>query len=545
MKRILNSGVLNWAWRCSEGHRRSILASCLCGIMNVFAGLAFVWISKLLVDAAINPDTDRGAIIILSVSMVALMLVELFFSFSTTYLANKTEIKIKNDLRETLYDHLLGTRWDRMAKIHSGDLINRLTEDVRVVAGTVCGTVPSMVLMLIQFAAAFAMLCTMNWKLAVCIVIIIPFFFLLSRVYIKRTRKMTAEIRKSDSMIQSTIQEGLQHRAVVQTLECEQEMEDRLSNYQTLLYSQTMNRTKFGIFNRSMVRMCYIACYATAFIWSIWNLRTGVMTYGMMIAFLQLVARIQNPMVGAAQLVPGIVHSLSSIDRLMEMEGITSEEKGAPMKISSPAGIRITNLSFIYEDGTTKIFDNFSYDFRPGSKTVVMGETGIGKSTLVKLLLALLHPNQGSIVIYGDKEVEVCAETRCNMIYVPQGNSLLEGTIRSNLLLGNTAATDDMMLDALHIAAADFVSELPDGLDTYCGESGIGLSEGQAQRIAIARALLRNGSILLLDEFNSSLDENTATTLMERLIQSRRSSTIIFISHRPEVGNFCDNILRL
>ena len=192
------------------------------------------------------------------------------------------------------------------------------------------------------------------------------------------------------------------------------------------------------------------------------------------------------------------------------------------------------------------MFDGFSYDFAPGSKTAVVGETGVGKSTLIRLMLSLLRPQSGNLALYGGgSEVPVSPMTRANFSFVPQGNSLLGGTIRDNLLLGNPKATDKQMWDALDTAAAGFVRELPDGLMTRCGERGTGLSEGQAQRIAIARALLRPGTIMLLDEFSSSLDPETERRLINNLTSACEGKTMIFITHRELVTEYCDNVLRL
>ena len=252
------------------------------------------------------------------------------------------------------------------------------------------------------------------------------------------------------------------------------------------------------------------------------------------------------PIVGMAQLVPSFVQALSSVDRLKELEMLPAEEKDESILLKSPIGIRVTDLSFHYETSESNVYTHFSHDFKPGSKTTLMGETGAGKSTLVKILLALVYPQEGKVFLYDkEKEVRVSPMTRCNMVYVPQGNSLLVGTIRSNLLLGNPEATEEMMQQALHTAVADFVYTLPEGLDSRCGELGCGLSEGQAQRIAIARALLRKGNLLLLDEFNSSLDQTTASMLMQRLLENNKDKTIIFISHRPEVADYCDECLKI
>jgi ABC-type multidrug transport system fused ATPase/permease subunit len=234
----------------------------------------------------------------------------------------------------------------------------------------------------------------------------------------------------------------------------------------------------------------------------------------------------------------------------MELESLPQEEDTESVLLHAPAGVRLDNVTFAYPDSDRKIFNGFSFDFEPGSRTAIVGPTGIGKSTLIRLLLSLLKPQDGEISIYsqdsGQTRVEsVSSATRCNLVYVPQGNSLFSGTIRENLLMGNPDATEQQMKDALHTAAADFVLDLPDGLDSQCAEGGAGLSEGQAQRIGIARALLRPGSILLLDEFSSALDAETETVLMERLTKSLPEHTMIFITHRDKIIDYCTSTLRL
>ena len=266
----------------------------------------------------------------------------------------------------------------------------------------------------------------------------------------------------------------------------------------------------------------------------------------MMTAFLQLVAQIQRPLIEMSSQIPTVIHATASIDRIIDLESLPREEVADPQLLAGTAGIRVSDVEFAYQGAEAKVLEHFTYDFVPGSRTAIVGPTGVGKSTLIRLLLSLLKPQGGSITIYsGDVELSVSPSTRCNLVYVPQGNSLFSGTIRENLLMGNPEATDEQMHEALHTAAADFVLDLPDGMDTQCFEAGAGLSEGQAQRIAIARALLRPGSILLLDEFSSALDASTETILMERLTSQLPDHTMIFITHRDKIIDYCTSTLRL
>ena len=230
------------------------------------------------------------------------------------------------------------------------------------------------------------------------------------------------------------------------------------------------------------------------------------------------------------------------------------EEQGEPIEIDSPCGIRLEGVSYAYKSEKSvdtqasdarNVIHQLDFDFPPGSCTAILGETGAGKTTLVRLILALLRPQQGQLSIYNKVKSQALTPLhRCNFVYVPQGNTLMSGTIRDNLRLGKLDATDEEMVEALHKSCADFVMELPAGLDTLCSEQGGGLSEGQAQRIAIARSLLRNRSIMLFDEATSALDPETERQLLQNILSSH-DKTIIFITHRPAVVDYCDQVLRI
>ena len=230
----------------------------------------------------------------------------------------------------------------------------------------------------------------------------------------------------------------------------------------------------------------------------------------------------------------------------MELESLPCEEDVESLMLEGTAGVRFENVDFSFPDSLKPVLLHFTHDFKPGSRTAVLGPTGVGKSTMIRLLLSLLRPQSGNITVYaGEQSAPASPATRCNLVYVPQGNSLFSGTVRDNLLMGNPEATDEQLRSVLHIAAADFVFDLPGGLDAHCFEAGAGLSEGQAQRIAIARAILRPGSILLLDEFSSALDAETELILMQRLTAALPDHTMIFITHREKIIDYCTDVMTL
>jgi len=539
---------MRWLWMASDGIRLRLVVRSLLGLIRVAAGLVFIFVSKQLIDMATGqlPSTPER-IWIFCILLVALIFVEIGSGLYGSYLNVQTETKLRNGIRRNVFAHLMTSTWESREKMHSGDVLNRLEEDVRVIADTLCNSLPQLVVTGAQLLAAFVFLCQMSAALGWALVFIMPVFLLFSKIFFKRLRALTKEIRSTDSIVQSTLQESFQHREIIQTMEQSPTVVDKLRLLQQTFYGQVMNRTRFTLFSRGMVSVGFAVGYAVTFIWCIMHLKDGAITFGMMTAFIQLVGQIQRPTVDLTQLIPSFIHSSTSIDRLRELEAIPGEETGNPQMLRGKVGIRFNDVSFHYPEGTVDVLSHFSHDFKPGSRTAIVGETGAGKTTTIRLMLSLLHPQNGYIILYNEvgASVAAAANSRCNMVYVPQGNSLLSGTIRDNLLLGNPQATDEEMLEALHIAAADFVSELSEGLDSICGEQGAGLSEGQAQRIAIARGLLRPASLMLLDEFSSSLDKETEQTLIRRLLDTCPHKTMIFITHREMIVSYCSDVVRL
>jgi len=388
-------------------------------------------------------------------------------------------------------------------------------------------------------------------------------------------RNMTLEIREGESRIQMQVQEGVEYNAVLRSLDSESWVMGRLGAKQGKLEHDVLRRTRFTAVARFVIGSAFGMGYLLAFIWGGLGLRDGTITFGVMTSFLQLVGQIQNPILTLLGMVPQLVHSTASIDRLDELEkGVAREgmreEKGLDLQsgvreemheeMRGRLGLRFENVSFGYVGGDREIVCGFSHDFKPGSKNAIMGETGKGKTTLFRLLLGFIKPDFGRMEIYTECEnaaaagldagvrgdsVEISEATRSNFVYVPQGNTLMNGSVRYNLQLAKPDATDDEMHRALQIACAEFVLDLPNGLDCEIGERGHGLSEGQAQRIAIARGLLRPGSILLFDEISSSLDEATEAELYRRLFDAFPEKTMIFVTHRTAVCEMCDETVRL
>ena len=542
MKGILK--YVRWLWSHSVGARGAVLVNILLGSLSVGLNLLFIFLCKRLVDIATGVLPD--SLSLYTVFVLVVVVLRLAVTALNVRVENLTNSKMNFIIRKDLYSNLLYAEWLGKEKRHTGDTVNRLETDVSTVTSVICSDFPQIFTTLIQLVAAVVFLCTLEWRLAALLVLITPLFIVFSRIFIHRLREMTRGIRETESQVQSHLQESLQHRMVIQSMENEGRMEDRLDDLQDREYGQIKERTRFNIIARTMVSAAFSLGYIAAFLWGVYGISKGAITFGVMTAFLQLVGQVQRPLVNLARQIPSFIYSTTSIDRLMEMEDAPKEVAGHPVKLAGPAGIRVEDLDYRYPDGQRMILQGLTFDFPPLSRTAIVGETGSGKSTLIRLMLALLKPVDGKVVLYDDRqEVPASAATRCNLVYVPQGNTLFSGSVRENLRMGNPEATEEEMKAALETAVADFVFSLPDGMDTRCGEGGAGLSEGQAQRIAIARGLLRPGSILLLDEFSSSLDPETEQRLMDNLTKKAAGKTMIFITHRERIAQLCERTCRI
>ncbi len=538
--------VLRWLWHTSRGLRLKSIINIIIGLMAVGVDFAFIWATKMAIDAATGQGTH--SLHTACAVLIALGIGRISLSFARKWSNAILGVRSQNLMQLRTFSRLMHSVWTGKEQFHSGDTMNRLIHDANKITAVITDTLPAALCVILRVVVAFMYMFYFDSRLAIIVVVAAPLFVLLSRLYIRAMRRLTHEIRDTDSRIQSILQESLQHRMILKTLEQSDGMVSRLGEEHDTLYGKVRHRTLFSSFSELFVNLGFTAGYLLTFIWGVYRLDAGTITYGTMLAFIQLVGQIQGPFREMTRFVPEIISALTSSERLLQLEDIPLEDEGKPVAFPHGAGIRFNNVSYVYNDGHRNILKNFSHDFTPGSTTAILGETGAGKTTLIRLILALLQPCQGTVEMYDDNtHVAVSPSTRCNLVYVPQGNTLLCGSIRYNLLLGNPDASQEEMEEALRMACADFVFSLPHSIDTECGEGGSGLSEGQAQRIAIARALLRRGNILLLDEATSALDAETERMLIKNIsaLAKDRKHTVLFITHRPSVLDYCENTLRL
>ena len=535
-----------WILRNMAGIRWNTLIRIVVGITQVMLGLVMIWFSKQFIDVTIRKGTDEDVVnmvaLLITLVVTAILLRQLYYYMSTkanTHQSNSIRLRVFSSLfRRQMYED----------QLHSGDVTSRLSKDIDTVADVTTSLLPQFVVTGVQLTGAFILMYSMDARLALALLLVTPFVVAFGKLFAHRLRDMTLDIRQQESTIQMQVQEGMEHNAVLRSLGSEQWVTGRLSSMQDQLMGRVLRRTRFTVISRLILAFTFSLGYLLAFIWGGLQLRAGVITFGVMTSFLQLVGQIQHPILNMLNMMPQFFYAMASIDRLEELTGSPQQEPAlTDKKITGHVGVCINDVSFTYASGDREVLHHFSHDFLPGTKTAIMGATGIGKTTLFRLMLAFIKPNSGEIALFGaDKQQHTVDEqTRQHFVFVPQGNTLMSGSVRYNLQLARPEATDDELRQVLHVAMADFVYGLPKGIDTLLGERGIGLSEGQAQRIAIARGLLRPGSILLLDEISSSLDEQTEHELFRRLFDYCHDKTMIFITHRPAVSQLCDAVIRL
>lgn len=545
MEKLTSSkDIFIWLYNTWKGYKLQTIINIAIGILLVFTDLAFVWGTKLCIDIATHNNTRfslKSAITLL----IILLITQLLLSYASKWVKATLGAKSTCQMQKDNYRHLLQCDWSALKQYHSGDILNRLEKDIDSIVTFLTESIPSLLATVTRLIGAFLILYIMNKTLALIIIIICPLFLIISKLYVKKTRLITHDIRTSESKIQTTIQEGLQHITVLKTF--------GKTLWATEILNETQNNLKKGIKNKTIyssissltMNFGFSAGYIITFTWGVLNLENGIITYGALIAFMQLIGQIQAPIRNLSRYIPIFINAFTASERIIELQAIKQEKLFYKPLLKGDVGIELKNVTFQYPKGR-HIFENFSYNFTPHSKTAIVGETGKGKTTLIRLALSLLHPQKGCIEIYNKTtRLSLTNLSRNNFSYVPQGNTLLNGTIKSNLILGNEYATETDMVNALTAACANFVFNSEKGLDMPCGEGGNGLSEGQAQRISIARALLKPCSILIMDEATSSLDEDTEKNVIKNITNLYPEKTIIFITHRPEILKYCTHVLHL
>lgn len=524
--------IVSWLWNHHRGCRMQAIINMVVGLVQVVLSLYGVELLRQLTDIATGKR--EGELLATAAIYISVMMCDFLCNASHTWISAVLGVRSQNQMQQHFFSRLLKARWQGIERYHSGDVMNRLFGDVADIVNLMTEVLPFIVVITTQFLASFIYLFIMDRTLAYILVVCSPVFLILSRIYFRKMRRIVRKVKDSNSSVQAIIQESIQHKMVIKVMEMTDEMVRRLERRQSLLRWQIKCRARLSILTRTIVFVGFRGGALVALTYGLWQVSEGAITVGVLLAFTQLINKIQHPLLDLGRILPTLVGSFTSSERLMELEALPQEDDettppAATSRDKMLQPLTFTNVNYSYTDSGRPVLQGFSHSFMPGSFTAVLGETGAGKTTMLRLMLHLITPQSGTI----SPQLP-----RSAFSYVPQGNTLFSGTIRENLRFGNRNATTDEMYDALHIASADFVRDLPKGLDTPCGEGGGGLSEGQAQRIAIARAILRPCSILLLDEATSALDVETEKRVLTNIKQHYSDITIIFVTHRLSAVDF-------
>lgn len=502
-------------------------------------------ISKSLIDNAIGGNTSQ--VIKYLIIMISITLGMMLLNPITSLLSTHASTKLNQNIQNKMFEHIEYSSWLEQSKFHSVSLLTRITSDVATISSTLLSTIPNIISILVTLLASFSTLIYLAPSIAIIAIFIGPFLVLVSRYFSKKLKDLYKKAQEEDVKYRAFIQESVQNIMIVKTFCMEKINMDRLIQIQNNKYNIAMKNTKLSAMTGLAMSLCSNLAYFTIFCWGALNISTGVTTYGTFTAMLQLYGKVQSPFSSLASMFPGLISTIAAAERLMELEEIPLEKSSEKEVIDfTNPEITFEDVSFEYKKGI-KIINDINLTIPYGETIAFVGPSGEGKTTLIRLILALINPSSGKVYLKENNKKDSFNRDYRNLIsYVPQGNTLFSGTIEDNLRYGNFEATEEEIYEALKNACAlDFVNELENGIKTVIGEKATGISEGQAQRIAIARSFLRKKPILILDEATSALDPETEVKVLKAVKALSHKPTCIIITHRPSALNICHKIIRL
>ena len=518
------------------------------GLSTIAIGIS--QLNKWLVDTATghSPAFDMRIFLILCLATFANMAVNSGLNTYQTLLYEKQSYQ----MRKQFFRQVLIGDWQRLSAFHSGDIMTRITSDVDMIAHGVFTLIPQVVSVLCQFITAFLLFYHYAPGLSIVILGISPFGLLFSIILSRVYSRLQKQSRENEAEYRAFMQESTENLMLAKCFSLEVFFQEKLEFFWNKRYAVVKKRTYTSFFLNILMTLVFSGSYLIAFGWSTLLLSKGEITYGTLTLLLTLISRVQSPIQSLQGMIQQMVNLIVSAGRIMEISQLPSElyldHETESKKITGPLGIRINHITFAYDNDHRGVLNDLDLEIRPGETVGIIGGSGEGKTTLLRLFLALAKPQSGNLCIYNELGVkeEIGIDTRKYFNFVPQGNTLMSGSVRDNLLLGNQQATDDDLWRALAIAeASEFVKKLPDALDHRISEKGGTISEGQAQRIAIARALVKSGEILILDEATSSLDIETESQIIKNLKLMVKNKTCIIITHRLSLLDICETIYKI
>lgn len=541
-------GALRWIINSSKPQLFNIVFLAVVYGLNAFVGVYNTVFARHLVDAA-TKQHDMDAVIHYGLLYLGVTLFQIVTLILARNFVFKVSAKMELTMKSKLFNDMMQKDYAHITGYHSGELMNRLTSDISVVSSAITTIIPNVVFFIVKIVGVFYILINIDVLFALVFVIGGFLVFFASSLFKPVTKRMHKRVQETDGKVRSFMQEGLSSLLMIKTFDAQDKMSDSADKLQQENYEAKRKRNILSIVTGTSVSAVFSLAFVWGLGWGAYMLYYGLISYGVLTQIITLIGQIRTPIQGMSNIFPTYFNALASAERIMEIEELPDEEVinhqiDVAKLYSEMREIRFDDITFAFD--RDKVLETTSLTVKKGAFVAIEGISGIGKSTLLKLLLSVYQPQNGEIVIRTDgRDYPVDRSTRKLFSYVPQGNFLLSGTLRENVAFVAPNATDEEILEAARIACADeFIAELPEGLDTVIAERGGGLSEGQVQRIAIARAILSGAPILLLDEATSALDEATEERLLKNL-RELENITCIIISHKKAAEQICDKIVTI
>ena len=539
-----------WIFSYSARYKWVIAFYTVLGLLSTTLGLVSSVVSKYLLDVITGYQTEKlGTLIAI---MVGSTVFNLVIGSVLTRINTKISIDISNDIQADIFDKIVDADWLAISKYSNGDVLNRFNSDVGTVSGNAISWLPSIIIALYNFVATFFVILHYDWVMAVLAFASAPFLFLISSVVLKKQRAYGKKVREMSSEMMSFEVEAFYNFDTIKSFGIAPHYSKKMRWWQKKFKDLSLKYNMFSIKTNILTSAISALVQGAAFGYCLWRLWTHDITYGTMTLFLQQRNKLSSAFSSVVSIVPAFLNSSISAHRIRELVELPKEvhiPESSQLDALAEDGftVELKNVNFSYVEDTRVITES-SFVAKPGEIVALVGPSGEGKTTMIRLILGLVRPESGDAVIHGSdgREVTMNVETRHLFAYVPQGNTILSGTIAENMRMVKEEATDEEIIDALKIACAwDFVGKMPDTIHSKIGERGRGFSEGQAQRLAIARAVLRDAPILLLDEATSALDVTTERQVLRNIIQQKPNKTCIVTTHRPSVLNLCQRVYRV
>lgn len=546
------SAELKWIGKYVKKYKKRMTLYILLGFLTSALALAGSVLSKKLINAVTG--RDASSITLLAVLYVAFGLVNIFLSAVMSRISVYSNTMVTQNIREDVYAGVLSSKWQELSSLRSGDILNRINNDVSAVSGAVLTWIPTFITKAFQFCCAFVLIFHYDRVMALIALAGSPVTVAVSSFFLGKMRENSKETRKASSSLVSFLSESLGELGNIKAFDVASDFKVKFNCVQKLLSESLLRQNRFSVLSGAVVSVLGLLVSYSCFGWSIYRLWSDRIDFGTMAMFLQLAAYVSSAFGALVSLIPGAVSSTVSARRLIELSAFEKEQTEEDEKEKafidnaheSGLSVCIENGSFEYETGKT-VLEDFCFSASPGRMVALSGASGAGKTTVLRLLLALLEGRGSFFLENADGErLSISPKTRAAFSFVPQGHSLFAGTVRENLLLAKPNATEEEIKKALSDACAlDFVLKMPGGIDSPIGENTGGLSEGQAQRIAIARALLKGSPVLLLDEATAALDTKTERRLAQNLLSLKEKKTVIVTTHRETLLALCDEVFEV